>query len=246
MGFRFRWLRIGTGAAGAYPAGDSVHAAGRDDVGPRSARSSAPIFWPAAIPKSLAGGLAAALVTGLCLPVCDCMVVALPFANLMRRRLPLTVCGDVSVRGAGDESRWRYGPLVRIHRQTRNGGGPRRGLGMVVAIVGGVVRGVAARSPAVRERAADDWAIVGLRGLCRATVIRLRKHPSRLCRQPPPAGHGAWIGRFTHFIRHTYDDFMRMMPILLFGTIIASIMRTALSSLANGSSTLSMTPVPSY
>ena len=31
---------------------------------------------------------------------------------------------------------------------------------------------------------------------------------------------------------------MRMMPILLFGTIIASIMRTALSSLANGSSTL--------
>ena len=31
---------------------------------------------------------------------------------------------------------------------------------------------------------------------------------------------------------------MRMMPILLFGTIIASIMRTALSSLTNGSSTL--------
>ena len=44
--------------------------------------------------------------------------------------------------------------------------------------------------------------------------------------------------RFTHFIRHTHDDFMRMMPILLFGTIIASIMRTALSSLTNGSRTL--------
>ncbi|TPF86197.1 hypothetical protein BW13_06810 [Bifidobacterium sp. UTCIF-37] len=39
-------------------------------------------------------------------------------------------------------------------------------------------------------------------------------------------------------LRHTHDDFMRMMPILLFGTIIASIMRTGLSSLTSESNRL--------
>ena len=40
------------------------------------------------MPKSLAGGLAMAMIGGLCLPVCDCMVVP-TFANLVRKRLPL-------------------------------------------------------------------------------------------------------------------------------------------------------------
>ncbi len=40
------------------------------------------------VPKSLAGGLAMAMIGGLCLPVCDCMVVP-TFANLVRKRLPL-------------------------------------------------------------------------------------------------------------------------------------------------------------
>ena len=41
-----------------------------------------------------------------------------------------------------------------------------------------------------------------------------------------------------HFLRHTHDDVMRMMPILLSGTIAASIVRTALSPLTDGSGTI--------
>ena len=44
--------------------------------------------------------------------------------------------------------------------------------------------------------------------------------------------------RFVHFLRHTHDDVMRMMPILLSGTIAASIVRTALSPLTDGSGTI--------
>ncbi len=79
-------VRIGTGAAGLI-CRRSVHAGGRDDVGSgqhiRQRRCVG-----AALPKSLAGGLAMAMIGGLCLPVCDCMVVP-TFANLVRKRLPL-------------------------------------------------------------------------------------------------------------------------------------------------------------
>ena len=57
------------------------------------------------------------------------------------------VCGDVSVRSAGDESDGDMVHMVRIHRQTRNGGGP-RGVGHGSGDSrGGVVRGVAAPLP---------------------------------------------------------------------------------------------------
>ena len=149
------------------------------------------------IPKSLAGGLAAALVTGLCLPVCDCMVVP-TFANLMRKRLPLPcavtfLCAVPVMNPMAIWSTWfafTDKPWMVAARV---------GLGMVVAIVAGVSFAVwPLRSPAVRR-----WFARIVQG---RRVIRLRATPGRLCRQPPPAGaRGAdWSGsRISFGIRMT-------------------------------------------
>ena len=61
------------------------------------------------VPKSLAGGLAMAMIGGLCLPVCDCMVVP-TFANLVRKRLPLPYATALLCAAPVDEPRWRSGP----------------------------------------------------------------------------------------------------------------------------------------
>ena len=190
------------------------------------------------IPKSLAGGLAAALVAGLCLPVCDCMVVP-TFANLMRKRLPLPcavtfLCAVPVMNPMAIWSTWfafTDKPWMVAARM---------GLGMVVAIVAGVSFAVwPLRSPAVRERPLTIGRSLICEDCAGATGDSPESHPqSALPTAPASGGTGRGLERFTHFIRHTHDDFMRMMPILLFGTIIASIMRTALSSLTNGSSTL--------
>ena len=190
------------------------------------------------IPKSLAGGLAAALAAGLCLPVCDCMVVP-TFANLMRKRLPLPcavtfLCAVPVMNPMAIWSTW----FAFTDKSWMVAA--RMGLGMVVAIVAGVSFAVwPLRSPAVRERPLTIGRSLICEDCAGATGDSPESHPPvGLCRQPRRRGTGRGLERFTHFIRHTHDDFMRMMPILLFGTIIASIMRTALSSLTNGSSTL--------
>ena len=80
------------------------------------------------VPKSLAGGLAMAMIGGLCLPVCDCMVVP-TFA---------------AVRGPGDEPDGDLVHVVRVHGQSMDGGGP-RGSGHA----GGERRGIVVRRPPV-------------------------------------------------------------------------------------------------
>ena len=95
------------------------------------------------VPKSLAGGLAMAMIGGLCLPVCDCMVVP-TFANLVRKRLPLPyatalLCAAPVMNPTGDLVH-----VVRVHGQSMDGGGP-RGSGHA----GGERRGIVVRRPPV-------------------------------------------------------------------------------------------------
>ena len=236
-GFPVPLVRIGTGAAGLILQAIPFMLLGAMMSAAVSTFVSAD-FLTRHIPKSLAGGLAAALVAGLCLPVCDCMVVP-TFANLMRKRLPLPcavtfLCAVPVMNPMAIWSTWfaftdKPGMVAA-----------RAGLGMVVAIVAGVSFAVwPPRSPAVRERPLTIGRSLVCEDCAGATGDSPESPPPvGLCRQPRRRGTGRGLERFTHFIRHTHDDFMRMMPILLFGTIIASIMRTALSSLTNGSSTL--------
>ena len=122
-GFPVPLVRIGTGAAGLILQAIPFMLLGAMMSAAVSTFVSAN-FLARHIPKSLAGGLAAALVTGLCLPVCDCMVGS-----------------------AGDESNGDMVHMGRIHRQTMDGGGP-RGVGHGSGDSrGGVVRGVAAPLP---------------------------------------------------------------------------------------------------
>lgn len=235
-GFPVPLVRIGTGAAGLILQAIPFMLLGAMMSAAVSTFVSAD-FLARHIPKSLAGGLAAALVAGLCLPVCDCMVVP-TFANLMRKRLPLPcavtfLCAVPVMNPMAIWSTWfafTDKPWMVAARM---------GLGMVVAIVAGVSFAVwPSRSPAVRERPLTIGRSLVCEDYAGATGDSPESHRRALSTAPAGGGTGRGLERFTHFIRHTHDDFMRMMPILLFGTIIASIMRTALSSLTNGSSTL--------
>lgn len=171
------------------------------------------------VPKSLAGGLAMAMIGGLCLPVCDCMVVP-TFANLVRKRLPLPyatalLCAAPVMNPMAIWSTWfafTGSPWMVAARV---------GLGMLVASAVGVSFAVRpSRSPAVRDLPLTR----GRTPACDGCAVQHAGQDGR--------------SRFVHFLRHTHDDVMRMMPILLSGTIAASIVRTALSPLTDGSGTI--------
>ena len=171
------------------------------------------------MPKSLAGGLAMAMIGGLCLPVCDCMVVP-TFANLVRKRLPLPyatalLCAAPVMNPMAIWSTWfafTGSPWMVTARV---------GLGMLVASAVGLSFAVRpSRSPAVRDLPLTR----GRTPACDGCAVQHAGQDGR--------------SRFVHFLRHTHDDVMRMMPILLSGTIAASIVRTALSPLTDGSGTI--------
>lgn len=97
----------------------------------------------------------------------------------------------------------------------------RVGLGMLVASAVGLSFAVRpSRSPAVRDLPLTR----GRTPACDGCAVQHAGQDGR--------------SRFMHFLRHTHDDVMRMMPILLSGTIAASIVRTALSPLTDGSGTI--------
>ena len=217
-GFPVPLVRIGTGAAGLILQAIPFMLLGAMMSAAVSTFVSAD-FLTRHIPKSLAGGLAAALVAGLCLPVCDCMVVP-TFANLMRKRLPLPcavtfLCAMPVMNPMAIWSTWfafTGSPWMVAARV---------GLGMLVASAVGLSFAVRpSRSPAVRDLPLTR----GRTPACDGCAVQHAGQDGR--------------SRFMHFLRHTHDDVMRMMPILLSGTIAASIVRTALSPLTDGSGTI--------
>ncbi|AHJ18985.1 putative membrane spanning protein [Bifidobacterium breve JCM 7019] len=172
------------------------------------------------MPRSLAGGLAMAIIGGLCLPVCDCMVVP-TFANLVRKRLPLPyatalLCAAPAMNPMAIWSTWfafTGSPWMVTARV---------GLGVLVAIAVGLSF---ALRPAHSSTVRDIPLATGRTPACNGCTAR-----------QPAERDGR--SRFAHFLRHTHDDVMRMMPILLFGTIAASVVRTALSPLPDDSVTI--------
>ena len=172
-------------------------------------------------PKSLIGGLTTALVAGLCLPVCDCMVVP-TFANLIRKRLavPVAVTFMAAVPVMNPMAIWStwYAfsdkPWMAFWRVV---------LGMVTAVLVGlsfavrpvpvdaVLRPAAVQSGISANSSCDCAA--GAAGADASSIAR----PARL------------FGIATRFLRRAQSDFLRMMPILLFGAMVAATIRTSMS-----------------
>lgn len=188
------------------------------------------------LPHTTIGGFAAALLAGLCTPVCDCMTVP-TFANLLRKKLPLPCAATflVAVPIMNPMALWSTwyafpnDPWMTARRA---------GMGALLALLTGITFLICPT---------------------KTSPVRPRNHPEHTARSlcacdpadEPDETHGATdsndhSSRLRRFLRHTHDDFLRMMPILLFGSTIASIVRITFGdTLGTGTATShSSTAIP--
>lgn len=181
-------------------------------------------------PKSIANGFLAAIFAGVCVPVCDCVVVP-TFSRLVARKLPLPcavtfLCAVPVVNPVSIWATW-YAfadvPAVAVTRVA---------LGVGVALLVGVsfvifpVKSQVLRRNVLEKVRADcsDCADCAYCGGCNKSQ----------------SGHSSYKNSSSFksdiknslktYAHHIYSDFMRLMPIILFGTIVASIIRVWLGA----------------
>ena len=168
-------------------------------------------------PKSIANGFLAAILAGVCVPVCDCVVVP-TFSRLVARKLPLPcavtfLCAVPVVNPVSIWATW-YAfadvPAVAVTRVA---------LGVGVALLVGISFVIfPVKSLVLREK----FFIKS----CDSTCDSCDSCDS-------DNNDGPLISFKDHlkvYAHHIYSDFMRLMPIILFGTTVASIIRVWLGS----------------
>lgn len=181
-------------------------------------------------PKSIANGFLAAIFAGVCVPVCDCVVVP-TFSRLVARKLPLPcavtfLCAVPVVNPVSICATW-YAfadvPAVAVTRVA---------LGVGVALLVGVsfvifpVKSQVLRRNVLEKVRADcsDCADCAYCGGCNKSQSG---HSSYKNSSSFKSGIKNSLKTYAH---HIYSDFMRLMPIILFGTIVASIIRVWLGA----------------
>lgn len=177
--------------------------------------------------KSIANGFLAAILAGVCVPVCDCVVVP-TFSRLVARKLPLPcavtfLCAVPVVNPVSIWATW-YAfadvPAVAVTRVA---------LGVGVALLVGVsfvifpVKSQVLRQNVLEKVRADcvDCAVCADFGKLQSGNSSYKNSSSF------KSGIKNSLKTYAH---HIYSDFMRLMPIILFGTIVASIIRVWLGA----------------
>ena len=165
-------------------------------------------------PKSTANGFLAAILAGVCVPVCDCVVVP-TFSRLVARKLPLPcaitfLCAVPVVNPVSIWATW-YAfadvPAVAVTRVA---------LGVGVALLVGVSFVIfPVKSQVLREK----FFIKSCGSTCDSCDFDNNDEPLI-----------SFKDHLKVYAHHVYADFMRLMPIILFGTIVASIIRVWLGA----------------
>lgn len=178
-------------------------------------------------PKSTANGFLAAILAGVCVPVCDCVVVP-TFSRLVARKLPLPcavtfLCAVPVVNPVSIWATW-YAfadvPAVAVTRVA---------LGIGVALLVGVsfvifpVKSQVLRQN-VLEKVRADCVDCAAYGCCN----KLQSGNSSY--KNSSSFKSDIKNSLKTYAHHIYSDFMRLMPIILFGTIVASIIRVWLGA----------------
>lgn len=165
-------------------------------------------------PKSIANGFLAAILAGVCVPVCDCVVVP-TFSRLVARKLPLPcavtfLCAVPVVNPVSIWATW-YAfadvPAVAVTRVA---------LGVGVALLVGISFVIfPVKSQVLREK----------------FFIKSCGSTCDLCDFDNNVGPLiSFKDHLKIYAHHVYADFMRLMPIILFGTTVASIIRVWLGA----------------
>ncbi|EPI59791.1 putative permease [Gardnerella vaginalis JCP8070] len=178
-------------------------------------------------PKSIANGFLAAILAGVCVPVCDCVVVP-TFSRLVARKLPLPcavtfLCVVPVVNPVSIWATW-YAfadvPAVAVTRVA---------LGVGVALLVGVSFVILpVKSQVLRQNVLEK-----VRADCVdcAACADFNKLQSGNSSYKNSSSFKSDIkNSLKTYAHHIYSDFMRLMPIILFGTIVASIIRVWLGA----------------
>ena len=178
-------------------------------------------------PKSIANGFLAAILAGVCVPVCDCVVVP-TFSRLVARQLPLPcavtfLCAVPVVNPVSIWATW-YAfadvPAVAVTRVA---------LGVGVALLVGVSFVIfPVKSQVLRQNVLEK-----VRADCVdcAACADFNKLQSGNSSYKNSSSFKSDIkNSLKTYAHHIYSDFMRLMPIILFGTIVASIIRVWLGA----------------
>lgn len=165
-------------------------------------------------PKSIANGFLAAILAGVCVPVCDCVVVP-TFSRLVARKLPLPcavtfLCAVPVVNPVSIWATW-YAfadvPAVAVTRLA---------LGVGVALLVGISFVIfPVKSQVLREK----FFIKSCGSTCDSCDFDNNVGPLI-----------SFKDHLKIYAHHVYADFMRLMPIILFGTTVASIIRVWLGA----------------
>ena len=165
-------------------------------------------------PKSIANGFLAAILAGVCVPVCDCVVVP-TFSRLVARKLPLPcavtfLCAVPVVNPVSIWATW-YAfadvPAVAVTRVA---------LGVGVALLVGIsFVTFPVKSQVLREK----FFIKSCGSTCDSCDFDNNDGPLI-----------SFKDHLKIYAHHVYADFMRLMPIILFGTTVASIIRVWLGA----------------
>lgn len=178
-------------------------------------------------PKSIANGFLAAILAGVCVPVCDCVVVP-TFSRLVARKLPLPcavtfLCAVPVVNPVSIWATW-YAfadvPAVAVTRVA---------LGVGVALLVGVSFVIfPVKSQVLRRNVLEKVRADCVDCAARADFNKLQSGNSLYKNS---SGFKSDIkNSLKTYAHHIYSDFMRLMPIILFGTIVASIIRVWLGA----------------
>ncbi|MFU0549619.1 permease [Gardnerella piotii] len=178
-------------------------------------------------PKSIANGFLAAILAGVCVPVCDCVVVP-TFSRLVARKLPLPcavtfLCAVPVVNPVSIWATW-YAfadvPAVAVTRVA---------LGVGVALLVGVSFVIfPVKSQVLRQNVLEKVRADCVDCAACADFGKLQSGNSSY--KNSSSFKSDIKNSLKTYAHHIYSDFMRLMPIILFGTIVASIIRVWLGA----------------
>lgn len=187
------------------------------------------------MPKSTSDGFLVAIAAGFCMPVCDCVIVP-TFSRLIAKKLPLPaavtfLCAVPVVNPVSVLATWYAfsdAPAVVVIRVA---------LGIVIALLAGISFVIfPQKSQILKQNFILRQNLEGASGLscgCKDAC----SHNEDTCDSkdacencPESSKHLSFGLKLLDYFHHVYEDFVHLMPIILFGTIVASVIRAWLGN----------------
>ena len=193
------------------------------------------------MPKSTSDGFLVAIAAGFCMPVCDCVIVP-TFSRLIAKKLPLPaavtfLCAVPVVNPVSVLATWYAfsdAPAVVVIRVA---------LGIVIALLAGISFVIfPQKSKILKQNFILRQNLEGASGLscgckdacshsedaCDSENTCDSKDACENC--PESSKHLSFGLKLLDYFHHVYEDFVHLMPIILFGTIVASVIRAWLGN----------------